>query len=285
MIFKTLWRKLGYTVCRPLYYNDVLQNSYNGVSVCAGTLRGKNAVVTGGSQGIGLAIAKRLVREGCSVVICGRNEKKMMAVVNENGLSDRLRYIVWDMTDIPIMDAKIEQLKNMFSDQRIDILINNAGVLTESDRSGRFRQISEQDYDYKMNTNFKATYLLSVKMADYMKQNNSGCIVSIASICAFSLKMMYSPYGMSKSGIITMTKTLNNKYEKLGVFFNYVAPGAVATAMQSLNKNSDIARVRGNIMNRMIIPEELAALVAFMASDYGKYLAGDGVIAAACETL
>ena len=281
-----LQRNLVYTEYQPLYYTKELKNSYSGVSVCAGSLKGKNAIVTGAGSGIGLAIAHRLIAEGCCVVISGRNVEKLVEAVGVIGVNaNRLQYIGWDQTEFDTLDSKITQAISMLPGERLDILVNNAGIFTDIDRNRCFRNVTEEKYDTIIRTNLKSTYLISKKTAELMiQQKNKGKIINIASICALFRNFKYSPYGISKAGIIALTRELNERYKNSGIIVNSIAPGSVATAMGHLGINDNIAK-GCNVLNRTIMPEEIASMVAFLASDIGKYFAGQIITVSACEML
>ena len=278
-------RKIRMAEMRPVYFTKRLRESYSTASVCKGTLRNKNVLITGGGSGIGLAIAKRMLMEGCYVVITGRNEKKLTEAIESITFGkNKIAYVVCDQEKVKEMNKKLTQILALFPEKRIDVLINNAGVFTEVDRTRAFRNV-EKEYNKILGINLKGTYALTTKIIEVMiHQQVKGSIVNIASICAISPKFMYTPYGISKSGVIAMTKELSQKYKKNGITINAVAPGSVATAMGDLKENDNLAK-KNNILRRVILPEEVAGLVAMLASEYGRYLGGRVITISAGEVL
>lgn len=252
----------------PTCYTEALQQAYLGGSVCGQSLAGKRVLVTGGGSGIGLAIARRMQVEGCQVVVTGRNEKKLQATGFE--------YLVLDQMQPELLEA---QFAKYLATTTVDMVVNNAGVLTDADRSGRFRAISETDYRTTIDMNLKSTLLLSKCYLQYMP---AGTIINISSICAFSKWMGFSPYGLSKSGIVGLTQSLAASYPDAQVVA--VAPGTVATQMNSRTTGDGIDS-ECNILHRMGIPEEIAAIVALAASPVGRYLRGQVITASADEIM
>lgn len=290
-IIKKITKKLLTIRYEPLYYTKNLKRSYWGTSVCAGELKGKNVIITGGGGGIGIAIAQRMVMEGCNVLITGRNEKKLQKAIeqltpflayheNEKRI---LKYVVWDQEEISDIERKFNEIIQLFPGRKLDILVNNAGVFTENDRKRIFRTLEIKEFEHVMRINYESAYILSkLAIQTMIKQNVKGNIVTIASVCANTPQFMYTPYGISKAQVMHMIKRLDAQYNGYGITVNGIAPGSVVTDMGNWQDGDNIFK-KNNILNRVVLPEEIAGLVALLSSEYGKYLHGEVICAAAEE--
>lgn len=276
--------KLIYKEVTPLILNDQLRNAYQTTSIVGNSLQSQTAFVTGATSGIGLAIAERLLNEGCSVIISGRNKEKLEKTKKQ--LSQRCKLQSVSTIDTIQMDHyNYEQvnktIKNLFENHPINIVINNAGVLSNKDSKRAFRSISKDEYYQTVDVNLKSTILIGELAASYMATNGGGNILNICSICGFSSNYFHTPYGISKTGIIAFTKKLSQQYANKGVVINGIAPGSVATIMNHYKTNDNISGFHP--LNRIIMPEEIAALTAFMVGPIGKYLNGEIIKASATE--
>lgn len=279
--FKKMKSKFSTTVCTPLSYNINLKKAYSGTSVVGGTLKGKTVLVTGGASGIGLAIAQRYLLEGCNVIISGRNEAKLQAAVSElkKNETQSLLYEIVDNLDAKSLEKNIPGIIERHS---VEIWVNCAGVFTDVDRAKRFRSVPSDVFENVFNTNLKSTYLISCLVAESMvKSSIKGQIINIASICGLSSCYGITPYGLSKTGVIALTRELKEKYRNK-VVFNCVAPGSVATSMGHKKINDNIAALGTKATRHIAMPEEIAGVVAFISGPIGKYLK-DTVVASAAE--
>lgn len=281
-IISKIKSKLSYKEVAPLYMNDRLRNAYQTTSVVGGCLKGRTALVTGATSGIGFAIAERLLGEGCQVVISGRNSKKLQAAVAElkrrscKANDDTLRTLLLDQYDTDVIKKSIGEL---FSALPVSIVINNAGILGEKDQRCEFRSVTEEEYFRTIDVNLKSTILISELAAAKMVRNGGGNILNISSICGFSRNHYYTPYGISKTGVIQFTERLSAAYRERGVIVNSIAPGSVTTAM-NYSRINDIASFHP--LNHIIIPEQIAALAAFMVGNLSKFQSG--MVKKACAT-
>ena len=279
--FKKMMSKFSTTVCTPLSYNINLKKAYSGTSVVGGTLNGKTVLVTGGASGIGLAIAQRYLLEGCNVIISGRNEAKLQAAVSElkKNETQSLLYEIVDNLDAKSLEKNIPGIIERHS---VEIWVNCAGVFTDVDRAKRFRSVPSDVFENVFNTNLKSTYLISCLVADSMvKCSIKGQIINIASICGLSPCYGITPYGLSKTGVIALTRELKEKYRNK-VVFNCVAPGSVETSMGHKKINDNISALGTKATRHIAMPEEIASVVAFISGPIGKYLK-DTVVASAAE--
>lgn len=267
-IFKRVKKKLTYTEVTPLYYTAGLQKAYSGTSVTGGHLKGKHVVVTGGTGGIGFAIAKRYTAEGCHVTITGRNKEKLEASLKQLEMNKQRKvdYVIMDqLSSSSIKDA----LRNILNTNEIDIWVNCAGIYTDTDKSRRFRSVDKQTYTNVMGTNLKSVKLICELLAEHWTSaQKKGQIINIASICGLFPSYGQTPYGISKVQVANLTQQLSIKY-KGNVIFHCVSPGSVATSMGN-KKTGDNISSKGSILTRHIaMPEEIAAVVAFLSSPAG----------------
>lgn len=286
-IFKKIRKKLTYTEITPLYYTKGLQDAYSGVSVAGGCLKGKHVVVTGGTGGIGFAIAKRYLDEGCNVTIIGRSKEKLesslkrLKTVNYLGKAD---YTIMDqMNPTSINDALRDLLK-----KGIDIWVNCAGIFTDGDKSRRFRSVDKQAYIDVMDTNLKSVKLICELLAEHwLSIQKKGQIINIASICGLYPSYGQTSYGLSKIQVASLTRQLSLQY-KGKVIFTCVSPGSVATAMGNKKIGDNISSKGTMLTKHIAMPEEIAAVVAFLSCPAGRMVDNTqhGMIkASAFETL
>ncbi|MCQ2205467.1 MAG: SDR family oxidoreductase [Bacteroidaceae bacterium] len=223
-------------------------------------LSGKTALVTGGSSGIGKAIAKAMIEAGAKVYIIGRNAEKLQKAAEDIGG----RSLVVDINDVPAMERAIEQLSEQ---ENIDILVNSAGT----HGMDAFLEVTEKTFDEVMNANVKALYFISQTVARQMiKKGIAGHILNVSS--ASSLKPSWTPYEISKRAVNGITQGMAHKLIAYGIVVNGIAPGPTATPM--MHRENDL-NWPGNPSGRMSTPEEIAALALFMVSGRGDGIVGD----------
>ena len=233
-------------------------------------LMGKVAQITGGSGGIGYAIAENFILNGAKVILAGTNKEKLEKLTEKLGSNkDKCQYIVLDVLDVSCMKEKIIEAAEKFEENRIDILVNSAGVLNESS----FFDITEHEYERIMNINAKGTFFMSQEMAKYMIKNHiEGHILNVTSSSA--LRPAWTPYQMSKWAIRGFTMGLADTLLPYGITVNAIAPGAVATPMLGM-KEGDNLYTDKNPLGRYALPREIASLATYMVSDMGRMIVGD----------
>lgn len=231
-------------------------------------LKGKTALISGGSGGIGLAITDELLRLGCFVIIAGTNETKLNSICNGKN-SNNLRYIVLNMKETQLFPKKIREVCEISPNEGIDILINCAGI----NNSKPFLEVDESTFDSIMDINLKGTYFLSQSVAKIMINNKTkGHILNLSS--ASSLRPASQPYAISKWAITGLTKGLADELIKYGIIVNALAPGPTATPMLGKEFDGDINHSSSPI-GRYALPQEIARLAGFMVSGYGDLIVGD----------
>lgn len=277
-----LAKRLSRIQYRPLIYDEDLRQAYSSVSVCGGKLKGKTAVVTGATGGIGCATARRLIDEGCNVILTGKNEEKLLElkdILKKDCNSSSVTYKIIDNTQ-PSTFCKV--VDEIFDNRRVDLWVNCAGIFKKTDRSRVFRDLSEETYNEVITVNLASTIKLCDLVANKMMSCGvKGRIINISSICGLTNHFGYTPYGISKTALIEYTKLYADKY-KNKVEFLSLSPGSVATRMGTRYFGGDISGTNGNT-SHVAIPEEIAAVICFLAGEAGMYLNGQNIISSAAE--
>lgn len=238
-------------------------------------LDGRNAFITGGSSGIGFAIADSFLKNGATVIITGRNINKLESakatLVSKNNVSeDKVKIYVFDLSDVANIENNIVSILND-SKIAVDIFVNNAGV----NCGNLFPDTSISDYEIVLDTNLKGMYFVSQAIVKYMVENNiKGNILNISSSSA--LRPAISPYILSKWGENGLTLGMAKKYLKYGIVVNALAPGSTLTPMlKSTEENNlylDYAPSK-----RYLAPEEVGNMATILVSDLGKMIIGDTI--------
>lgn len=235
------------------------------------SLADRVAIVTGSGRGIGLAIATRLAREGAAVVIADVNgENAAAAAEGLCAAGCRARAVQADVTVPEQTRALVEAAVGSFG--RLDILVNNAGVGLNKP----FLEISLEEWERTLRNNLTSTFLCSQTAASFMAGHGGGSIVNIASISGERGAQNRSAYGASKAGVIQLTKVMALELASKGIRANAVSPGPVLTAMTSVTHPPEIRRAYHTRipLGRYAKPEEVAAAVAFLASDEARFING-----------
>lgn len=197
-------------------------------------LKGKNALVTGGSKGMGKAVALYLAKEGANVAITGRNQNQLTSTVKEiETLGVKATYAVFDVTNYNEVTQNIEKIaKEMGS---IDILINNAGI-------GNFGSIEEmpvQEWESVIQTNLFGVYYVAKVVAPIMKAQGQGDIVNVASTAGLKGAPNMSAYCASKAAVISLSQSLMAEYRKHNIRVITLTPSTIATDLSINNKLTD----------------------------------------------
>lgn len=242
-----------------------------------GLLKGKAAIVTGGTSGIGLEIVKSFLKAGVYVIFTGRSQERLNQTSGHLLESDptfdkNFWTICLDNTKVSEFEDKFKEIiSHIGNDRKIDILVNNAGILG----SENFGSTNEEEYDQVMNTNLKGAYFLSQIVAKYMKDNQvKGNILNIAS--SSSLRPASSAYTLSKWGIRGMTAGLAKSLIPYGIVVNAIAPGPTMTPMLIKNPTMNIASNRIP-SGRFVMPKEIADMAVVLVSNMGRSIVGDTI--------
>lgn len=232
--------------------------------------KGQVGVVTGGTRGIGKAIAEGLAREGAHVIVAGRNldaAKEIAASLSVQGV--RALGIRLDVSNAGEVERAFEEIRKDFG--RIDILINNAGIT----RDGLLMRMKEEAWDAVLDTNLKGVFLCSREVIKDMARQRYGRIVNITSVAAFMGNPGQANYSASKAGIVGLTKTVSREYAGRGITVNAVAPGFIETAMTDVLPENIKEEMKKLIpLGRFGTVEDVAKAVVFLASPDSGYITG-----------
>lgn len=236
---------------------------------------GKVALVTGAGVGIGHAVAVRLAAEGASVAVLDRDQAAAEQTVAAIG--DRALALTADITSPEQVAAAFASVAERYGG--LDVLVNNAGVV----RYGTVPEFSVEDWDLVMDTNVKGTFLTVKHAVPMMRERGGGAIVNTASAQAFASQPTVAAYSASKGAIVAMTRTLALDHASDGIRVNCICPGSVQTPMLRYGaeyfEDGDPAETmagwgRLHPIGRLIQPEEVAGLIAFLASDDASAITG-----------
>ena len=228
-------------------------------------LNNKNAIVTGGVQGFGLAITKRFIDSGCKVVVWDKDEK----LLNDLKLDNIIKIKV-DITDY-------EDVQNAFSQtldrtRNIHILINNAGIAGPSYKSWDY---PINDWNNVFDIDVNGVFYCCKVIVPHMIKNNYGRIVNISSIAGKEGNPNAMPYSAAKAAVIALTKSLGKELANKNIAVNCVTPAAAKTRIFDQISQEHIDYMLSKIpRNRFILVEELAAMVAWMSSDENSFTTG-----------
>lgn len=231
------------------------------------SLQNKTALVTGAATGIGRAIAMTLAQAGAYVIInhlhrATAAEQIVQEIITAGG---HARAIEADVSNAHQVRHMVEACHS------IDILVNNAGVILEKP----FLEMSEADWDHVLNTDLKSVFLCSQAVLAGMAKRNAGIIVNISSDLGYLGREHYAAYCAAKAGVIGLTRSLAREFAP-NIRVNAVAPGPVNTAMLSPDSMSAawIAKEKDIPYRRFAEPDEIAATVLFLVSDYARFYCG-----------
>lgn len=243
------------------------------------TLSDKVAVVTGAGGGIGAAVVRELARRGARVVVLDRDEHAARriadAIVAKSG-GDALARACDVRDGDECRDALAEAVARLGG---IDVLVNSAGVV----RYGRVDELSEDEWDLQLDTNLKGIYLMAHHVVPLLRDRGGGAIVNVASTQAFASQELVPAYAASKGGVVALTRALALDHAREGIRVNAVAPGSVDTPMlryaaERFSPSDPAAAISGwgesHPIGRVITPEEVARVIAFLASDDASAVTG-----------
>lgn len=237
-------------------------------------LKGKKALVTGGTAGIGKAIAALFAEHGADVAIFGTNKERAEQALKEIDAakadpSQKTASFLLDVSKPKEVDQAVEQLLKEWGS--VDILVNNAGITKDN----LLMRMSEEDWDQVLNVNLKSVFNLCRSLARPMMKARSGVIINISSVIGLTGNAGQINYAASKSGMIGFTKSLAKELASRNVRANCIAPGYIETQMtDALNDAIKGAILEKIPMNRIGKPRDIAHAALYLASDLASYVTG-----------
>lgn len=234
-------------------------------------LKDKVAIITGGTLGIGEAIANEFAKEGAHLIILGRNNERGKAV--SDNLTTRYgvscEFYQTDFNDSRSIVETIEEITRKHP--RIDILVNNAGIAT----GGTVESLSEEEWDEIFRVNVKAPFLMCKHIVPVMRKNGSGSIINIGSSAGLVGAWGLHAYSATKGAVIQLTKSMASQYAKDKIRVNALCPGATRTPLLDKVDQEFIKMIP---MGRMADPVEIAKGAVYLASDDSSFMTGANLV-------
>lgn len=234
-------------------------------------LKDKVAIVTGGTRGIGRAIALKLADHGANIVINYRNSDKeaeeLKGILEEKGV--KVLAVKCDISNFEDSKNLMDKCKEVFG--KIDILVNNAGITKDT----LIMRMKEEDFDNVIDVNLKGTFNCAKHASAIMLKQRFGKIINMTSVVGIAGNAGQVNYAASKAGVIGLTKSLAKELGSRGITINAVAPGFINTDMTASLSEKVKEEASKNIpLKRLGDPEDVANLVGFLASDAANYITG-----------
>ena len=234
-------------------------------------LAGKNALVTGSTRGIGRAIAEALAKSGARVAVVGRDLEKAKEAASAVG--NGAQGFACDVSDTAAVAKLVADVEAAFGS--IDILVNNAGIT----RDNLVMRLKDDDWDAVVNANLRGAFAAIRAVWRGMMKRRSGRIINISSIIGIIGNKGQANYAASKAGLIALTKSVAKKLGSRNILVNAVAPGFIETEMTAaMAPEAREALGRQIALERLGTPQDIAATVAFLASDLSSYITGQVLV-------
>jgi 3-oxoacyl-[acyl-carrier protein] reductase len=234
-------------------------------------LKGKNALVTGSTRGIGRAIAETLAKAGARVAVVGRDLQKAQEAATAVG--NGAQGFACEVTDTAAVAKLVADVEAAFGS--IDILVNNAGIT----RDNLVMRLKDEDWDAVMNANLRGSFAAIRAASRGMMKKRSGRIINVSSIIGIIGNKGQANYAASKAGLIALTKSVAKELGSRNILVNAVAPGFIDTEMTaSMTPEARDALGKQIALERLGTPQDVAATVAFLASDLASYITGQVLV-------
>jgi 3-oxoacyl-[acyl-carrier protein] reductase len=232
-------------------------------------LSGQTAVITGGAQGLGYAIAERFIAEGARVVLGDVNLETTEVAAKQLGGDDVALAVRCNVARADEVDALLKTAVERFGD--LDIMVNNAGIT----RDATMRKMTEEQFDEVISVHLKGTWNGTRLAAAIMRENKRGAIINMSSVSGKVGMVGQTNYSAAKAGIVGMTKAAAKELAHLGVRVNAIAPGLIRSAMtEAMPQRIWDSKVAEVPMGRAGEPSEVASVALFLASDLSSYMTG-----------
>jgi 3-oxoacyl-[acyl-carrier protein] reductase len=233
-------------------------------------LAGKVALITGGTRGIGLAVARSLADDGASVVVSGRDPGRLESAAKElEGLGASALAVAADAAKREDADRLVEAAKERFG--RIDVLVNNAGIT----RDQLLVRMKDDDWDEVLDTNLRGVFLMTRAAGKVMMRQKSGRIVNISSTAGAMGNPGQVNYSAAKAGVIGLTKAAARELAHWNILVNAVAPGLIETDMAAATPPEAREALMQQVpLKRIGTAKEVAEVVRFLAGEGGGYITG-----------
>ncbi len=237
-------------------------------------MKDRVAIVTGAGGGVGKAIAKRLVADGCKVVLLGRSMDRLAKAASEMGNKKNLLTVSADITKEAEVLSALEQTISSFD--KIDILVNNAGTINDP---MPFHEMNDDQWNDLINTNIIGTFRMTKAVVPIMINNKGGNIVNISSVLGMRAipRVPLSVYGATKAALITFTKSIAVEYGQYGIRCNCVCPSTIRSSMiEPYLQDENARKVLESTfpLRRIGEPEDIASAVSYLCSDDASWVTG-----------
>jgi NAD(P)-dependent dehydrogenase (short-subunit alcohol dehydrogenase family) len=240
-------------------------------------LSGKTALITGGSSGIGEAMAEALGQAGAKIILVARR-KPQLEEARERLVAKNVNVISCISADLESLDASSVLAKEAITSAgEVDILVNGAGVnLRET-----FIEVSQESWSRQIHLQLSAPFFLTQALAPQMKKNHWGRIINIASLQSYRAFPNSTPYGAAKGGILQLTRAIAQEWSKFGITCNAIGPGFFPTALTApVFNNSELVKMHANrtAIGRNGEMSDIGGLAIFLASDASSYITGQTIM-------
>ena len=240
-------------------------------------LSGRTALITGGSSGIGEAMAEALGQAGARIILVARRKPQLEEARERLG-SKRVNVISCISADLESLDASSVLAKEAITSAgQVDILVNGAGVnLRET-----FMEVSHESWSRQIHLQLSAPFFLTQALAPQMKKNQWGRIINISSLQSYRAFPNSTPYGAAKGGILQLTRAIAQEWSKFGITCNAIGPGFFPTALTApVFNNSELVKMHANrtAIGRNGEMSDIGGLAIFLASDASSYITGQTIM-------
>ncbi len=237
-------------------------------------MKGKVALVTGASGGVGRSITKRLASEGCKLVLIGRNRDKLSKLSSELGDRKDVLTVVADITKEAEVLLVLEQTLSDFD--RVDILVNNAGTINDPTP---FHETTDDQWHELVDTNLIGTFRMTKAALPLMMKNGGGSIVNVSSTLGVRSipKVPLTVYGVTKAGIIMFTRSIAVEYGQYGIRCNCIAPSTIRSSIiEPYLQDENAKKILESTfpLRRIGEPEDIAGAVSYLCSDDARWVTG-----------